>query len=98
MKAAIACPLCEQDGGEVLWRNTQLRVVHTDDEALYSGICRVIWDAHVGEFSDLTTTQRHMLMDVVSCVEQVSTNENESSQFGESGPSSALASYSTVFR
>ncbi len=71
MTAANACPLCEQEGGEVLWRNTELRVVHTDEETLYPGLCRVIWNAHVAEFSDLTATQRHMLMDVVTCVEHV---------------------------
>jgi diadenosine tetraphosphate (Ap4A) HIT family hydrolase len=65
---AIACELCEQSGGEVIFRNQQLRVVLVDDAA-YPGFCRVIWHAHVKEMTDLAIVDRSTLMRTVCQVE-----------------------------
>jgi diadenosine tetraphosphate (Ap4A) HIT family hydrolase len=62
-----ACELCEE-GGEVLFRNEQLRIVLVDD-AQYPGFCRVIWNAHVSEMTDLQPEQRSVLMKTVCQVE-----------------------------
>lgn len=62
------CELCDRDGGEVLHRDRQLRVVLVDD-AQYPGFCRVIWSAHVGEMTDLPAQDRIALMKAVWLVE-----------------------------
>ncbi len=62
------CELCTGDGGEVLFRNDQLRVVLIDD-ADYPGFCRVIWHAHVAEMTDLPPPDRSLLMRTVCQVE-----------------------------
>lgn len=66
----IACELCAGDGGEVLWRDQRCRVVYVDEPG-YPGYCRVIWNAHVGEMTDLSGTERAHLMDVVLAAEAV---------------------------
>jgi diadenosine tetraphosphate (Ap4A) HIT family hydrolase len=62
------CELCEIDGGEVLFRTDDYRVVLVDDTA-YPGFCRVIWQQHVKEMTMLSPVQRNVLMDVVWRVE-----------------------------
>lgn len=66
--SASACELCTQDGGEVVYRNASLRVVIVDD-ADYPGFCRVIWNAHRKEMTDLPDAQRAELMAAVFAVE-----------------------------
>lgn len=63
------CELCEQDGGEVIVKTAQLRVVLIDD-ANYPGFCRVIWNAHAKEMTDLVIADRSVLMQAVCKVEQ----------------------------
>ncbi|SDV48175.1 HIT family protein [Chitinasiproducens palmae] len=63
------CPLCETDGGTVLWRGERLRVILAD-EPDYPGLCRVIWDAHVAEASDLPRDDQAHMLDVVMAVER----------------------------
>jgi diadenosine tetraphosphate (Ap4A) HIT family hydrolase len=67
------CVLCREDGGEVLWRDDALRVVAAGEaEATdYPGFCRIIWNAHVPEFSDLDAASRERVMGVVYTVEKV---------------------------
>jgi diadenosine tetraphosphate (Ap4A) HIT family hydrolase len=62
------CELCVEDGGEVLFRTADYRVVLVDDAA-YPGFCRVIWQAHVKEMTTLAAAQRTILMDAVWRVE-----------------------------
>ncbi|HEY5801869.1 MAG TPA: HIT family protein [Burkholderiaceae bacterium] len=62
------CELCEQDGGEVLYRDAALRVVLVDDPH-YPGFCRVIWNGHVKEMTDLGLDDRKLLMAAVWAVE-----------------------------
>lgn len=65
----MSCALCEQDGGEVIFRNDFLRVVLVED-ADYPGFCRVICNAHIREMTDLEIAQRSQLMMTVCKVEQ----------------------------
>lgn len=62
------CELCETLGGAVLWQNTACRVVRVADPH-YPGFCRVVWNAHVREMSDLDASSRQYLMAVVFAVE-----------------------------
>jgi diadenosine tetraphosphate (Ap4A) HIT family hydrolase len=66
--AGTACELCSQPGGEVLHRTGKLRVVLIDD-IQYPGFCRVIWNDHVREMTDLTASDRILLMQAVWQVE-----------------------------
>ena len=68
MTTRAACELCDQPGGTVLYRDDKLRVVLVDD-ANYPGFCRVIWNAHVREMTDLTLSDRTHFMAVVWRVE-----------------------------
>jgi diadenosine tetraphosphate (Ap4A) HIT family hydrolase len=63
------CELCEQQG-DVLVRHKDWRIVMVDD-AHYPGFCRVIWNHHVKEMTDLSSTQRAELMDVVWRLEAI---------------------------
>ena len=63
------CELCEVDGGELIVKTAQLRVVLIDD-ANYPGFCRVIWNVHVKEMTDLAISDRSSLMQAVCKVEQ----------------------------
>lgn len=65
----MSCPFCTGAGGEVVWQDARLRVVLAE-EAGYPGFCRVIWQAHVKEMSDLARDERRHLMDVVFALEQ----------------------------
>lgn len=66
---ATPCTLCDTDGGEVIFRHPLFRVIDALD-ANYPGFLRVVWNAHVREFSELTPEQRALCMDVVVCLEQ----------------------------
>jgi diadenosine tetraphosphate (Ap4A) HIT family hydrolase len=68
--ASADCPLCRQDGGLLLFSNADFRVVEVDD-ADYPGFTRVIWNDHVAEMTDLSPSQRDVLMRAVWTVEQV---------------------------
>ncbi len=69
-QAQAGCVLCDEPGGVVVWRAAALRVIAAA-EPDYPGFCRVIWNAHVSEFSELSSTQQQYLMQVVGCVERV---------------------------
>lgn len=64
----IECELCRQAGGAILWQSADCRVIRVDDPH-YPGFCRVIWNHHVREMSDLLPADRHALMQVVFAVE-----------------------------
>ena len=69
MDAAAACPLCDADGGQLIWRGAKLRVIRADEPG-FPAFYRVVWNAHVAEFSDLDAVQRQHCMDAVTVVEQ----------------------------
>ena len=66
--AAPACPLCEADGGELVWRDDRLRVILAAAPD-YPGFTRVVWNRHVAEMTDLPARDRNRLMSVVWLVE-----------------------------
>jgi diadenosine tetraphosphate (Ap4A) HIT family hydrolase len=63
-----ACELCDQSDYEVVHRTEKFRVVLVDD-AQYPGFCRVIWNGHVKEMTDLPAGERALLMTAVWQVE-----------------------------
>jgi len=64
-----SCELCNQDGGDVIYRGEKLRIVLVAD-ANYPGFCRVIWNSHAKEMTDLPPPDRSLLMMTVCKVEQ----------------------------
>ncbi len=67
--AAAPCPLCDGDGAALIWRGEKLRVIRADEPG-FPAFYRVVWNAHVAEFSDLSTLERAHCMEVVVQVEQ----------------------------
>ena len=67
MENQAVCELC-QPVGDILVSTVEWRVILVDDPH-YPGFCRVIWNDHVREMTDLTALQRARLMDVVWQVE-----------------------------
>jgi diadenosine tetraphosphate (Ap4A) HIT family hydrolase len=60
--------LCDQVGGTLLWQDAGCRVVLVED-ADYPGFCRVIWNRHIREMTDLSVAERAHLMATVFAVE-----------------------------
>ena len=67
------CELCTTDGGEVLYRDAALRIVSVSgaDGETYRGFCRVIWNQHVNEMTDLAPAERSQFMKAVFKLEAV---------------------------
>ena len=63
------CPLCDADGGLLVFKNDQLRVIQAVETG-FPAFYRVVWHAHVAEFSDLPPDQRSQCMEVVVSVEK----------------------------
>jgi len=63
------CDLCASSGGAVLFADRQLRIVAVEDP-LHPAFCRVIWQAHVREMTDLAPAERAHLMEAVFATEQ----------------------------
>ena len=66
---APGCPLCEGPGGAVIFSGPKLRVVRVAEQGL-PAFYRVIWNAHVAEFSQLASEDRNACMAAVVCVEE----------------------------
>ena len=65
----MSCPLCAEDGGALVWCGERLRVIRAQ-EAGFPAFYRVVWNAHVAEFSDLAVADRVHCMEAVTVVEQ----------------------------
>lgn len=65
------CELCDTEGGAPIFRSEKWRVVRVTgaEGDAYPGFCRVIWNAHVKELTDLSTADRRDFMDAVFSVE-----------------------------
>ncbi|OWF66346.1 HIT family protein [Polynucleobacter hirudinilacicola] len=67
------CTLCKEDlkpeEGQLIWRGDDCRVILVNDSDL-PGFCRVIWNRHVPEMTDLTYGEREHLMTLVFAVEE----------------------------
>lgn len=64
------CVLCQEPGGQPIWQGEKLRLIRAD-EAGFPAFYRIVWNAHVAEFSDLSAAQRQHCMEAVALVEQV---------------------------
>jgi diadenosine tetraphosphate (Ap4A) HIT family hydrolase len=69
MSAPATCPLCFPAAEQVVWRDRRCRVILAG-EADYPAFCRVIWQTHVREMTDLAAADRGHLLDVVMAVER----------------------------
>lgn len=64
------CVLCAANQDErIIFQNKKWRVILIDD-ALYPGFCRVIWQDHIAEMTDLPNQDRQELFNVVLLVER----------------------------
>lgn len=65
------CALCATPGGEILWQDSHCRVIRVagSEGVAFPGFCRVVWQAHVREMSDLAPAERRHLLNVVAAVE-----------------------------
>jgi diadenosine tetraphosphate (Ap4A) HIT family hydrolase len=79
VKILTSCPNCLQGlaryqddmkNGLLVFKNNQLRVIQAV-EAGFPAFYRVVWNAHVAEFSDLSIDERNACMNGVVSVEQV---------------------------
>lgn len=66
------CELCATAGGDLLWADARCRVVLVIDAqgAAFPGYCRVVWQAHVAEMSDLAPADAAHLLRVTFAVER----------------------------
>jgi len=64
-----ACPLCARQGEQVLWRDALCRVILAGEPG-YPGFCRVVWEAHVAEMTDLEPAARERLLAVILATER----------------------------
>ncbi|MGE4241815.1 HIT family protein [Ramlibacter sp.] len=69
-QGAAGCPLCESAGGTLLVRTPRWRLIRAD-EAGFPAFYRVVWNAHVAEFSELSADERRDCMEAVATVEAV---------------------------
>lgn len=58
------CELCTPSNEIILWNGPHCRVILVNDDD-YPGFCRVIWNSHVKEMTDLAPDARNELMRVV---------------------------------
>lgn len=65
-----ACELCTSDGGVLVVRRPEFRVIRVAD-AHFPAFYRVVWNAHVAEWTDLAAPQRSLCMQAVAKLETV---------------------------
>jgi len=65
-----ACELCREAGGALVFQSASWRVIRAAD-ASFPAFYRVVWRAHVSEWSDLSLAEQAVLMGVVGAVERV---------------------------
>jgi diadenosine tetraphosphate (Ap4A) HIT family hydrolase len=62
------CELCVSSAETLLWKGPHCRVILAKEDD-YPGFCRVIWNDHIKEMSDLKPALRAEFMDIVFAVE-----------------------------
>ncbi len=67
----VDCPLCCDTGGLLIAQSENWRVIRVLDAPDFPAFYRLIWQAHVAEFSDLNAAQRADCIEAVNTVEQV---------------------------
>jgi len=67
------CVLCKDESkpeeGQLIWRGDDCRIILVNDSDL-PGFCRVIWNRHEADMTDLTYGEREHLMTLVFAVEE----------------------------
>jgi diadenosine tetraphosphate (Ap4A) HIT family hydrolase len=63
------CELCAAKQENIIVNTSKFRVILVDD-ANYPGFCRVIWNTHVKEMTDLAIVNRSTMMQAVCKVEE----------------------------
>jgi diadenosine tetraphosphate (Ap4A) HIT family hydrolase len=67
------CPLCKEEikpeEGQLIWHGDDCRIILVNDHDL-PGFCRVIWNHHIAEMTDLSHGEREHLMALVFAVEE----------------------------
>lgn len=63
------CPLCEGAGGTLVFQGARFRVIRAAEPG-FPAFYRLVWTAHVREFSELAPDDRHLCIDAVACVEE----------------------------
>lgn len=86
--SSATCPLCQPV--QALWTGPDFFVLAVHDSP-FPGYTRIVWRQHIAEMSDLSTTQRHRLMDAVHLVENTQrellhTDKINLAQFGNQVP------------
>jgi diadenosine tetraphosphate (Ap4A) HIT family hydrolase len=66
---SVGCGYCAPGNETVLWRGDKCRVILADEPG-FDGWCRVIWNEHVRELSDLDEAERGHLMGIVAKLER----------------------------
>jgi diadenosine tetraphosphate (Ap4A) HIT family hydrolase len=69
MENCILCADLKPNEGELVWRGDDCRVILVNDSDL-PGFCRVIWNRHQADMTDLTYGEREHLMGLVFVVEE----------------------------
>jgi diadenosine tetraphosphate (Ap4A) HIT family hydrolase len=69
MKNCVLCADLKPEEGQLIWRGDDCRVIMVNDSDL-PGFCRVIWNHHIVEMSDLSYGERDHLMGLVFVVEE----------------------------
>ena len=64
----MKCELCSAVAESIIWRGHHCRVIYVQD-ANYPGFCRVIWNEHIKEMTDLSPQLRNEFMNTVFTVE-----------------------------
>jgi diadenosine tetraphosphate (Ap4A) HIT family hydrolase len=68
MKNCVFCTELKPEEGQLIWRGDDCRIIAVNDADL-PGFCRVIWNHHTSEMTDLTYSEREHLMNLVFVVE-----------------------------
>ena len=63
------CPICFPNHEEILLQTNKLRVIAVHNEPNAPAFCRVIWQEHVAEMTDLSPAKRAEFMEMVYRVE-----------------------------
>lgn len=64
------CVLCNEDGGEVIFRNDLFRIIWVDDKN-YPGYVRLILNKHVKEMSDLGEANANSIFSALIKIEKI---------------------------
>ena len=65
----MTCPICTADNEDILLQTPNLRVIAVHNEAAAPAFCRVIWNNHIAEMTDLSAAERAEIMEMVYKVE-----------------------------